>query len=66
MKHFYTRPIHLMDDGLEGKLLSFLFLQIKRKRGLTTFITKEAGINGKWLNPDKPYNALQHQCRAHV
>ena len=40
MKHFYTRPIHLMDDGLEGKLLSFLFLQIKRKRGLTTLLLK--------------------------
>jgi hypothetical protein len=56
MKHFYNRPILLMGDGLEGKLMSFFFLQIKRKRGLTTFITKEAGINGKWLNPDKPYN----------
>ena len=64
MKHFYTRPIHLMDDGLEGKLLSFLFLQIKRKRGLTTFITKKAGINGKWLNPDKPYNiSAQHMFK---
>lgn len=61
MKHFYNRPILLMGDGLESKLMSFFFLQIKRKRGLTTFITKKAGINGKWLNPDKPYNiSAQH------
>ena len=40
MKHFYNRPTHLMGDGLEGKLLSFLFLQIKRKRGLTTLLLK--------------------------
>ena len=64
MKHFYNRPILLMGDGLEGKLMSFFFLQIKRKRGLTTFITKKAGINGKWLNPDKPYNiSVQHMFK---
>lgn len=64
MKHFYNRPILLLGDGLEGKLMSFFFLQIKRKRGLTTFITKKAGINGKWLNPDKPYNiSVQHMLK---
>ena len=41
--------------GKESELTAFFLNQIKRWKGLTTAIEKVAGINGKWTNPNKPY-----------
>lgn len=62
MKHFYNRPILLMEDGLEGKLMSFFFLQIKRKRGLTTFITKRLVLTENGLTPTSPTTSVSSTC----
>lgn len=42
--------------GLERELMSYFLKQIKEVRGLTSALETTAGINGKWLNPDKPYD----------
>ena len=39
----------------ERELMKLFFNQIKRWKGLTTFIEKVGGINGKWFDPNNPY-----------
>lgn len=45
-----------MEAGPERELMTFLFLQVKQIKGLTTALDQKAGINGKWLKPNEPYN----------
>ena len=52
---FYKKKTPLM-KGLERELMSYFLKQIKEVRGLTSVLETTAGINGKWLNPDKPYD----------
>ena len=42
-------------EGLARSAMQQLLFQIKRQRGLTSFI-QHRGVNGKWLNPEKPYD----------
>ena len=39
----------------ERELMEFFFNQIKRWKGLTSVIATSGGINGKWFNPNSPY-----------
>lgn len=39
----------------ERELMELFFKQIKRWKGLTSLIEKVGGINGKWINPNSPY-----------
>ena len=52
---FMKKKTPLM-KGLERELMSYFLKQIKEVRGLTSALETTAGINGKWLNPDKPYD----------
>lgn len=45
-----------MEEGPEQKLMAFYLKQVKQTKGLTTVLDNKAGINGKWLKPDEPYN----------
>ena len=45
----------LLGDEKAQRAMKELLSIIKRHRGLTSFMEKQ-GINGKWLNPDKPYD----------
>ena len=51
---FVKRAIPLM-EGHERELMAFVFKQVKQTKGLTSALEKFAGINGKWINPNKPY-----------
>ena len=51
---FVKRAIPLM-EGHERELMAFVFKQVKQTKGLTSALEKFAGINGKWVNPNKPY-----------
>ena len=42
-------------EGQERELMAFVFKQVKQTKGLTSALEKFAGINGKWVNPNKPY-----------
>lgn len=42
-------------ESKERELMIFFFKQIKRWKGLTSFIATLGGINGKWFDPNKPY-----------
>ena len=39
----------------ERELMEFFFNQIKRWKGLTSIIATSGGINGKWFDPNNPY-----------
>ena len=39
----------------ERELMKLFFNQIKRWKGLTSIIATSGGINGKWFNPNNPY-----------
>ena len=39
----------------ERELMEFFFNQIKRWKGLTSVIATSGGINGKWFDPNNPY-----------
>lgn len=54
MKNFYEKTPQL-GEGIAWSVMNFLLTQVKRHRGLTTFIEKN-GVNGRWLKPDDPYN----------
>jgi len=56
MKTFFKTRILLMKDGNEKKLMVLLLKQVKKTRGLTSFITRHENINGKWLIVSKPYD----------
>lgn len=34
--------------------MNLLLTQVKRQRGMTSFIERHGGINGRWLKPDDP------------
>ena len=42
-------------ESEERELMELFFKQIKRWKGLTSLIEKVGGINGKWINPNSPY-----------
>lgn len=56
MNQYYSPRILLMKDGLECELLKLIITQVKHVKGLTSILSKEAGINGKWIKPEEPYN----------
>ena len=45
----------LLGEGTAQRAMKELLTIIKRHRGLTSFL-EQHGINGKWLNPEKPYD----------
>ena len=45
----------LLGAGLAKSVMQQLLTQVKQHRGLTTFIENH-GVNGKYLQPDVPYN----------
>jgi len=51
---FYKHPIRPM-VGRERELMSFFLKQVKQWSGLTSALETTAGMNGKWINPQKPY-----------
>lgn len=53
---YYKQKILQMEEGLERELMVFYLSQIKQARGLTTTLDDDAGINGKWLNPNEAYD----------
>lgn len=54
MGKYYKHPTSLM-AGPEKELMSYFIKQIKKAIGLTSAIERNGGINGKWINPEKPY-----------
>ena len=54
MKHFFEKTPPL-GAGFARYIMCHLLTQVKRHRGLTTFI-EHRGVNGRWLKPDDPYN----------
>jgi hypothetical protein len=51
---FYKKKTPLMESR-ERELMEFFLHQIKRWKGLTSIIATSGGINGKWINPNSPY-----------
>ena len=51
---FYKKKTPLMESR-ERELMEFFLHQIKRWKGLTSIIATSGGINGKWFNPNNPY-----------
>lgn len=47
--------IPLLEEGTAQRTMKELLTIIKSHRGLTSHIERK-GINGKWLNPEKPYD----------
>ena len=45
----------LLGEGKARVAMEQFIAQIKRNRGLTSFI-QQNGINGQWLQQDKPYD----------
>lgn len=41
-------------EGLEREIMAFFLGQLLTVKGLKSVLDKKGGINGKWLNPDKP------------
>jgi hypothetical protein len=56
MEKYHRPPILPMKDGIERKIMTFILENVKQVKGLTSFITKVAGINGKWLNVSIAYD----------
>ncbi len=50
---FISKKIPVLETGLARMAVQLLLSQVKKQRGLTTFIEKH-GINGRWLKPDEP------------
>ena len=50
---FTSKKIPVLETGLAMMAVQLLLSQVKKQRGLTTFIEKH-GINGRWLKPDEP------------
>ena len=53
---FLRRKTPELGAGLAWNVMNLMLTQVKRQRGLTSFIERRGGINGKWLKPDKPYD----------
>ena len=47
--------IPLLGEGTAQRAMKEFLTIIKSHRGLTSFL-EQHGINGKWLNPEKPYD----------
>ena len=47
--------IPLLEEGTAQRAMKEFLTIIKSHRGLTSFL-EQHGINGKWLNPEKPYD----------
>ena len=56
MKLFKTPPIPIMEAGPERELMTFLLLEVKQIKGLTTALVQIAGVKSKWLKPAEPRN----------
>lgn len=53
---YHKAKTPLMKEGIEKELMTFILCQVKRIHGLTTHLDKQAGVNGKWVNPDMVYD----------
>ena len=51
--NFISKKIPVLETGLARMAVQLLLSQVKKQRGLTSFI-EENGINGRWLKPDEP------------
>ena len=49
------QKIPLLGEGTAQRAMKEFLTIIKSHRGLTSFL-EQHGINGKWLNPEKPYD----------
>ena len=45
-----------MKEGMEKELMKFILSSVKNTKGLTSYLDKYAGINGKWIKTDLIYN----------
>ena len=54
MSNFYQK-IPILGKDLAFIAMEQFLIQIKRQRGLTSFIQR-SGVNGKWLRADEPYD----------
>ena len=52
---FYFDKTPVLGAGLAWCVMNLLLVQIKSRRGLTTFI-EHRGVNGRWLKPGTPFN----------
>ena len=53
--HYYNQKTPLLEEGTAQSAMTQFLTLIKSHRGLTSYLEKH-GINGKLLQPDKPYN----------
>lgn len=52
---YKNQKIPLLEEGTAQRTMKELLTIIKSHRGLTSHIERK-GINGKWLNPEMPYD----------
>ena len=52
---YKNQKIPLLEEGTALRTMKELLTIIKSHRGLTSHIERN-GINGKWLNPEMPYD----------
>ena len=52
---YYKKKVPLI-EGIERELLVSIFEDVKGVKGLTTALDEIGGINGKWINPNQPYD----------
>ena len=53
---YYLNPkTRLLEEGTAQRAMVQLLTIIKKHRGLTRFL-EDHGINGKWLQPELPYD----------
>lgn len=52
---FRRAKIPLLEEGMAQSVMIQFLLIIKNHRGLTRHL-EEHGINGRWLNPNAPYD----------
>ena len=56
MFYFKSRPIPLLEAGPERELMACFLERVKRIKGLTKALVKDAGVKSQWLKPDEPRN----------
>ena len=58
MRLFFNEKTPLLGEGGARSVMTLILYQLKFEynRGLTHFIEKYGGVNGKWLKPDEPYD----------
>ena len=52
---FLRQKTPMLGEGLAKMAMVAILEQIKKQRGLTSFIEHQ-GVNGKWLLPEEPYD----------